>query len=103
MNRFEDMMEKRSGSPEWDKSIARGVLNKKAKLNKRNLAVIFSAAASFALIVSAGLFYQVNQKPSLESTFDEVLAETVSTSNENTVISSDMDDKIIQYCMNIKQ
>jgi len=101
MTRFEEMIKERAGSKIWSSEIARKVLNKQAS-RLRKLRLIYSAAASIAVIAGAGLFYQINQKPSLKSSFDYVLSETISGSGENTVISSEMDSKIIQYCMNTK-
>lgn len=101
MTRFEDMINERANSEKWSSDIAHRVLNKKAILIRKTR-LLLSAAASIAVIVGAGFFYQMNQKTALKNTFEYVVSETVSVPNENTIISKEMDNNIIQYCMNIE-
>lgn len=98
MSRFEDMINERAKSQEWGRNIAEVVLYRKAAL-ERKIRLLLSVAASIAVIAGAGIFYQTNQKSTFRTTFDYVLSETVAGSNENTLISRDIDNNIIQYCM----
>lgn len=102
MQKIEDMINERAKSPEWGKDIARRVLNKKAEISKRNYIVGFSAVVSLIAMAGGMYLYQINQKTMLKSNFNYILSETLSVSNSNTVISKDIDEKIIQYCMNTK-
>ena len=99
MSRFDDIINEREGSGKWSNEIARRVLNRKTVLVKKTRLVL-SIAASIAVITCAGIFYQMNQTSTLKSSFDYVISETVSVHNENTFISKDVDNQIIQYCMN---
>ncbi len=101
MNRLDQMTEERINSLNWSREIAKRVIKRKtAKL--KNMRILFSAAAALFVVAGAGVFYQTKQTPTLKSSVDYVLSETVSGFNENTVISGEMDKNIIQYCMSIK-
>jgi len=101
MSILEDMIDERINSSKWDSDIARRVMNKKALFIRRTR-FLFSIAASIVAITGMGIYHHMNQRAVLKSTFDYIISETVAGSNENTVISKDMDTKIIQYCMNTK-
>jgi len=101
MNRLDQMTEERINSLNWSREIAQRVIKRKtAKL--KNMRILFSAAAALFVVAGAGVFYQTKQTSTLKSSFDYVLSETVSGSNENTVISGEMDNNIIKYCMSVK-
>jgi hypothetical protein len=102
MKNIENMIETRNKNPEWDKNIARKVLNEKARIGRRNRSIGLAACVLLVMTAATGYFYQANQTLALRSTINYLLSETISAPGENTVISKDLDEKILQYCMNGK-
>ena len=94
------MIDKREKSADWDRGIAGRVLSARKAKSKRARIAVLAMAASIALIAGAGLLYQNNEEETMRGTFDSVMADALPHYSQNMIVSKEVDDKIVEYCMN---
>ena len=98
MNDFDRDIQNKKASFEWGRAVAGRVLIKRREKTKRNRIILLAAMPLFLL--GAGFFYQLNQGMILKSTINSAIEETFPEYNGDHIISQEVDDKIMQYCMN---
>jgi len=98
MNDFDRDIQNKALSFEWGSAVAGKVLVKRHERKKRNRIILLAAMP--LVLLGAGLFYQLNQVVTLRNTINSAIEETFPEYNGDHIISQEVDDKIMQYCMN---
>jgi|GEM_PF-2487157 len=97
MDRFEKMLQEKESNREWSRDIALQVLAKNENAGKRNRFISLSVAASLLIIAGLGYVIQTGQASSLKTAFAYVVSDSVTTAEDNNIISEEADAKLLQY------